>query len=484
MMSMVRNTRWSRRIVRPRSTPTIEQISFVKSTLRGKYERIRLFSSRTEGATKDTLKTRFGRRESRFDRYVDRRKDDSLKWTKYGEGTLPMWVADMDFRCPEPIVRSVTRRARSGLYGYAKPSKDLENLAVRRLENVYGAKGPRRTWIRWLPGLVPGLNHCVKAVVPHGAGVASFTPIYPPFLQTPEIQERTLHTISMTATTMGRKDNVMRYEMDMDRAHDVLSRDDVRCLLFCSPHNPTGRVWSESELIAIAEACVEHDVTICSDEVWGEMPLDPARRPFVSMLSLCDDVPGLKERLVVLTSPSKVFNVAGLDMAYAVVPDNDLRIRFIRAGRDKSEIPHFGFDACETAYGDDKVEEWRRDLVRYLLENRDFACDFLDTRLPEVRFTVPEASYLLWMDVGELNRRDEEEENDNVASASRWIASEYRLGLSDGIDFGANGDFVRMNFACPRLTLRRGLERLEAALRRSTDHAFVLEDDDDADRAS
>ena len=296
----------------------------------------------------------------RFDRQIDRSGDHSLKWSRYDSDVIPMWVADMDFRSPEPIVRSVTARARSGVYGYAAPSDELKEAIVKRIGTVYGQKNAKADWICWLPGLVSGLSHSVRAFVPYGETAISYTPIYPPFLKVSGINERQLERIPLLrldremslpgSSTYGKTMQMCDFSLDMGQTEDVMKRDDVKLLLMCSPHNPSGRVWNKGELIDLAKMCVENDIVICCDEVWGEIVFPYADSPFVSMLSLIEDVPGLKERLIVLTSPSKVFNVAGLDLAYAVIPDPKLRLKFKQAGADKSEIPHFGFDACEVAY--------------------------------------------------------------------------------------------------------------------------------------
>ena len=314
------------------------------------------------------------RRPIRFDRLIDRSEDDSLKWSRYEKDVIPMWVADMDFRSPEPIVRAVTARARTGVYGYAAPSDNLKSAIVKRLNTVYGSpnESAKPEWICWLPGLVSGLSHSVRAFVPHEETAISYTPIYPPFLKVSGINERRLEKIPLLRADVemqlpqgnqGKTTRVCDFSLNMTQTEEVMKRDDVKLLLMCSPHNPSGRIWKKKELIDLAKMCVENDVVICCDEVWGEIVLPFSDSPFVSMLSLIEEVEGLEERLVVLTSPSKVFNVAGLDLAYAVIPNSKLRMKFKQAGADKSEIPHFGFDACEVAYTDRSVERWRRELV-------------------------------------------------------------------------------------------------------------------------
>jgi len=392
---------------------------------------------------------------------IDRRNTQSLKWGRYGDDTIPMWVADMDFPAADPIVDVVVKRAQSGIYGYARPSERLKELTRERMIDMYGANpnSASENWIHWLPGLVPGIRGAVRATVRRGESVLTLTPAYPPFLFCPHISGRKLKSVDLSMTKKKGENGIMEYSLDLEAIETSLSDSSVRMFLLCSPHNPTGRVWTIDELREMAILCVKHDVVICSDEVWGDMCLEPDGAPFVSLLGLCDEIAGLAERLIVVTSPSKMFNVAGLDMAYAVVPDERLRHRYVRASRDKAETTHFGYDACEVAYGDDDAEAWRQDVLSYLRENRDYATKYVASEIPLATCTVPEASYLLWIDARAFLARDIES-----SSPAAWIESNFKVALSEGSDFGGHG-FVRLNYGCHRSTLEEGLRRLRDAFR-------------------
>ena len=343
------------------------------------------------------------------------RKDSrwgSRKWLRFGPDVIPLWVADMDFRAPPAVIEAVTAVAAHGVYGYTDPSPALKQAAVDRLATRYGLQGCEEAWIRWLPGLIPGLNHVVRARAAmdgRAGAVVSTTPIYAPFLMAPENCGAELIKVPLAETLEG---DVLRFELDLPALEEALRKPEAGVLLWCNPHNPTGRVWSKDELRAVAELCVRHDVTLLSDEVWGEMVLEPEKTPFVGMGSLMDEVPGLESRLIVLTSPSKAFNVAASDIAIAAIPDPQLRRAFTRAGRDKAEVTPFGFAACEAAYTDPDVELWRQRLVTYLRANRDHIEKTLigTPGLPGpcsgyLRCTRPEASYLTWIDAKELQVR-------------------------------------------------------------------------------
>ncbi len=288
-----------------------------------------------------------------LDAAVDRRGTASRKMqgrngAYLGKDVVPLWVADMDFRSPQPIVDALVARAQDGVYGYTDCPPELAETFLARLETVYGctAQKPAASWLRWLPGLLPGLNHAVRATCsptrPDDA-VAIPTPIYAPFLDAPRNCGASCRPVPLIETRRGDGATELHYTIDLARLEAECADPHVKLLHFCNPHNPVGRCWTRAELEAVARLCVAHDVVLCSDEVWGEMPLDSTAHPFTSMLSLLPSggageggaagepgrgescgVNGLMERLIVLTSPSKCFNVAPLDIAVAVIPDADL----------------------------------------------------------------------------------------------------------------------------------------------------------------
>ena len=269
-----------------------------------------------------------------------------------------------------------------------------------------------------------GLNHIVKAAQADPAwhatdayrsgaplGVAVATPIYAPFLTAPINQSAATVEVPLRSRVLEAKQgggSILHYEIDEDALAAALAREDVRVLLWCNPHNPTGRVWTRDEMRAVAQLCADNDVALLSDEVWADVILDEDATPFTGAAAmLAADEVGWRlaeAGLVVLASPSKAFNVAALDLALAVIPDVAARRRFTKAGADKAEIPPFGFAAAMACYADTtgEVEEWRQRLLAYLKANRDH----VETRLLEqplsggrcLSMTRPEASYLTWMD--------------------------------------------------------------------------------------
>lgn len=394
---------------------------------------------------------------------------------------VPMWIADMDYRCPQPVIDAVVACAQRGLFGYTNPPPALTPLTLQRLASVYGCSSAKPEWIGWLSGLVPGLSHAVRVAMrraPQGSevGIAVLTPAYPPFLSMPGFNGAALEAVPLLETRVncdlsGALDDeatssVVRFEIDWSALDACLAKPSTSLLLLCNPHNPTGRCWPRQDLMRLASLCVQHDVLVCSDEVWGEMPLQPDTAPFTSALALVEDVSGLAERLLVLTSPSKCFNVATLDIALTVVPDATLRAEFAAAGRDAAEVTPFGYFATEACYGDPESEAWRQRLVTYLRANRDYAVQRLTTALAgRVLVTVPEASYLLWVDtLGKLDERElNPEAGSGAVSAATHLLS-HGVGVSAGEDFGASPSTFRINLACSREVLERGLSRIIGAL--------------------
>jgi len=395
-----------------------------------------------------------------------------------GRDIVPLWIADMDFQCPEPVLDAVTACAQRGIFGYTNPPPKLTPLALARLAETYGCSAAQADWVGWIPGLIGGLSYAVRVASsragPPGTAVnvAVLTPAYPPFLGMPGHNLATLDAIPLlkepaeersegAAAGAAASAGVVRFEIDWSALEASLSAATTKLLLLCNPHNPTGRCWSKADLTKLTSLCVAHDVLICSDEVWGEMPLEADETPFTSTLALLDDVAGLRERLLVITSPSKCYNVATLDIALTVVPDAALRGEYKRAGADAAEVTPFGYFAAEACYGAPESEAWRQRLLAYLRANRDYAVERLTTALPHgaVKVTRPESSYLLWVDATQLLAGSKAE----AGGAAAHLLS-YGVGASAGEDFGASNTTFRINLACERSTLERGLGRIVEAL--------------------
>lgn len=373
-----------------------------------------------------------------FDRLVERRGTDSLKW-KHVEGhdALPLWVADMDFPSPPEVIEALRARVDHGVFGYAVPSRALTDAVCRWLQNRYGWT-IEPGWIVWLPGLVSGLNVVCRAFAEPGDAVLTVTPIYPPFLAAPAHFDQTSVACPMTRDKDG-------WHIDFDRLRAALTHR-TKILLFCSPHNPTGRVWSRAELEQVADFCLKYDLVLCSDEIHCDLPL----RPGLSHTPTASLHAEILSRTVTLMSPAKTFNLAGLNCGFAVIADPQRRRSFIRAMR--GIVPHvncFGYAAAQAAY--EHGGPWLERLLAYLRINHDLVLETVNS-LPGLSMLAAEATYLAWIDGRGLGLEDP-------------IGFFRRAGvaLSDGRDFAAPG-YVRLNFGCPRPLLTEALARLRTAV--------------------
>ncbi len=378
---------------------------------------------------------------SPFDTPIDRRDSDSIKWGRYaGRDVLPLWVADMDFAAPPPVLEALHRRIDHGVFGYGGPWPSLTESVLAHLEGEYSWR-IEPEWIVWLPGLVTGLNVACRAV---DGEVLTATPIYPPFLSAPHFSGRKLNRVEL-ANSDGRwhfDEFALKKAATLGPAFDSMVVAS-RLFLLCHPHNPVGRCWSREELLDLAAFAEAHDLIVCSDEIHCGLILDADQRhiPFASLS------PEIAQRTITLMAPSKTFNIPGLGCAFAVISDAKLRHRFERAMH--GIVPHvnvLGLAACEAAYRD--CADWHRELIAYLAANRDRVNATVDGK-KQLKMNFVEATYLAWIDVRELGLAD---------PAAHFEA--HGLGLSDGADFGAPG-WLRLNFGCPRSTLDEALRRLE-----------------------
>jgi cysteine-S-conjugate beta-lyase len=371
-----------------------------------------------------------------FDDQIDRRNTASEKWDRYGDkDIIPLWVADMDFRSPPPVIKALHQRIEHGVFGYSGPPAELVETVVALFFREYRWQ-VQPEWLVWLPGLVCGLNVACRAVGQTGDAVATFTPVYPPFLTAPALAGREL-------VTAGLVEQQGRWVMDLDALEQAIT-DRTRLLMLCSPHNPVGRIWTYAEQLALAELVERHNLIVCSDEIHAGLLLDAEKQhvPFATLS------PELARRTITLHAPSKTWNIPGLGCSFAIIPDNQLRQAF--CGVMAGIVPHvnlLGYTAALAAYRDG--EPWRQALVAYLRENRDLVQRSLG-EMTGLKTWAVEATYLAWIDARSLK----------VAHPAHFF-EQAGVGLSDGEPFGAPG-FLRLNFGCPRKLLQQALERMKA----------------------
>jgi len=378
-----------------------------------------------------------------FDTVIERRGTGSLKWLRY-EGTdiLPLWVADMDFAAPPVVLDAIRARLDHGVLGYSKPHPGLNDTVLAYLARVHGIEAAAE-WIEWLPGLVPAKSMACRAVGAPGDSVITLTPVYPPFLMVHADAQKRLITVPLAHNEA----NGGGWQIDFD-ALEAAVRPDTKVFLFCNPHNPVGRVYSRADVERVAEFCLRHDLLFVSDEIHCDLVLDAARTPHFSAARL--DGP-IRDRLIVLMAASKTYNIPGLALAWALVPNAALRRQF-RAGGGKliPELNPLSYHATEAALRDG--EPWRQELLAYLRGNRDHLARFVAERMPWLKLALPlEATYLAWIDGRGLG-----------VDHPQAFYEKAGVGLSDGRDFAGPG-WVRLNFGCPRATLDEALRRMEAA---------------------
>lgn len=368
-----------------------------------------------------------------FDRVISRTGTHSLKWDRFGQNALPMWVADMDFASPPCVREALEARIRHPVFGYTLAPEDLTKEITKRFSHHYSWEiNPE--WIVYLPGIVPALYAACRAFAGGGGEVVTFTPVYPPFLAVPAKTGCPLIEVPLS-----RRDG--RYVMDPEVFEAALTPR-TRVLLLCHPHNPTGRAFTPDEIETIAAICQQRGIVICSDEIHCDLILeDMAHRPTGSLDS------GIAGMTVTLMSPGKTFNIAGLNMAFAVIPDGKKRAAF--CGQCSGILPEpnlFGYEVCRAVYRD--AEPWRQQLLDVLRKNAGLVLDYVKKRNGWEMDRV-ESTYLAWLDLRKSGLND---------PFSR--IREAGVVLSDGRAFGAPG-FVRLNFGCPLSLLEEGLARLD-----------------------
>ena len=355
------------------------------------------------------------------------RSGDSKRWNKYPADVLPLWVADMDFDIAEPIVHALqTHIARFPLV-YSNIDATYKQLVCDYIEGQYGWQVDEQ-WIVWTTGVVPGIYASVRAHVNQGQSVIIPTPIYPPFFQS--AQQRKARAVPLT-----REGNQWRWHLP-----DALG--DEAMMIICHPHNPTGKRFDRSELTEIAEYCCDNNLLLCSDEIYADLLLDDAKHtPIASINS------DIAKRSITLMSAAKTWNISGMSTAFAIIPDEKLRLGFSQALQGISSEPSvLGVKATCAAFS--QGQEWRQQMLQHLRDNRSF----IDQRLAPLKSIdwIPnQATFLAW-----LRFADESSE----AAWHRLYAS--GLALSQGTPFG-DDSYLRLNYGCTRAHLEKAISIIE-----------------------
>lgn len=400
--------------------------------------------------------------KTNFDQEINRKATQSAKWgviqdpdnpsrwiatdDYFGENRmLPLWVADMDFAAPQPVIDALVERARHGIYGYTLRTESYDAAVVDWMQRRHGWS-IQPEWILATPGVVPAVNLLVRTFTRPGEKVLVQRPVYYPFFNAIEN-----NAAEIVSSSLVLKDG--HYEMDFDDFAEKAADPATTLFVLCSPHNPVGRVWTREELSRIGEICQAHDVLVVADEIHADLIYRGVTfTPYATVSAAA------AENTIVCTAPSKTFNLAGLHTSNIIIPNASLRRRFQQTlnscGMGKYANP-FGVVACEVAYREG--EAWLGEVMAYIEANLDFLQRYIDDHIPGIRVIRPEGTYLVWLDCRGLGL-------DNPA-LKHLMMDKARIFPDEGFIFGPEGNgFERINIACPRSILEAALERIRRAV--------------------
>lgn len=378
-----------------------------------------------------------------FDEITDRRNTNSLKWS-VGENELPMWVADMDFKTAPSVTEALTKRAAHGIFGYAVIPDEWYEAYMSWWKNRYSFK-IEKDWLIFATGVVPAISSIVRKLTTPAENVLILTPVYNIFFNSILNNGRNVFECPLSYKNK-------EYGIDFEDLEKKLSDPQTTMMILCNPHNPIGKIWDKKTLKKIGDLCFEHHVTVVSDEIHCDLTeTGKSYIPFASVSEKC------RMNSITCVAPTKSFNIAGLQTAAVIVPNEVLRHKVWR-GLNTDEVAEpncFAVSAAIAAYKEGG--EWLDALRKYIDENRKFVSAFLGMNLPQITLIQSEATYLLWLDCSLLDGDSDQ--------LQKFIRETTGLYLSTGKIYGIGGEhFLRLNIACPRSRLADGLNRLKDAV--------------------
>jgi cystathionine beta-lyase len=383
-----------------------------------------------------------------FDKRIDRTNKASYKWDQseklFGRSDiLPLWVADMDFEAPKEVVEAITQRAELGIYGYTIRTQSFYDAIIGWLSRRHQWKISQE-WITSSPGVVPALSLIVQTFTEPGEGIILQSPVYYPFYDIIKMNGRTV-----VDNPLILEDG--HYSIDFELLEQQ-AQDGAKMLLLCSPHNPGGRVWKREELKRIGDICLKYNVLVVADEIHQDLVFSGHKHvPFASLSE------SFAQISVTCIAVSKTFNLAGIQAASVIIPNEEIRRKYNASLKTLSlhMESYFGLTAIESSYtyGD----EWLDQLLEYLEGNLNVLLEFVEKHLPQVKVIKPEGTYLVWMDCRSIS--------DNPQVLKQLMFEKAGVAFSEGSVFGKqSAGFLRVNIACPRSILMEALEKFSAAV--------------------
>lgn len=381
-----------------------------------------------------------------FDEIIPRRGTNSYKWDSAGDADiLPMWVADMDFRTAPPVVEALRKRVEHGIFGYVR----VPDAYYAAVTNWFARRHDwqiEKEWIIYTTGVVPALSAVIKALTAPGDKVMVQTPVYNCFFSS--IRN---NGCGMIANPLIYRNGT--YQIDFADLEQKSAAPNVKVLLLCNPHNPAGRVWTKQELTRIGDICIRNNVWVVADEIHCELVFPG--HTYIPFASISHE---FLMHSVTCTSPSKAFNLAGLQIANIISADTDMRMKIDKAinVNEVCDVNPFGVEALMAAYNDS--EEWLEELKQYLFANYSYLRAYFAEYLPEFPVSILEGTYLVWVDCSVLNQSSDE--------IVKTLLEKEKLWVNKGSLYGETGEgFIRINIACPRQQLIEGLNRLRRVLK-------------------
>lgn len=384
-----------------------------------------------------------------FDREIDRKKTNSLKYDFAVErgrvvDVLPLWVADMDFQAPKPVLDALQNAVSHGIFGYSEVKGEYFDVLYRWFDSRFDWQ-PKSEWLVKTPGVVFALAMAVRALTKEGDSVLIQPPVYYPFFEGIRDNNR-----KIVESPLLLADG--HYEIDFDDLEEKIASQNVKLFLLCSPHNPVGRVWTKEELQKLGELCDRYHVFVVADEIHCELVYEGHDyTPFASLSER------FRQNSVTCVSPSKAFNLAGLQIANIIAADEGVRRRIDRAINinEVCDVNPFGVIATIAAYNEGGA--WLDALRKYLWENYEYLYRFFEQRLPQYPVLPLEGTYLVWIDCRASSIGSD--------ATTLRLQEEQKLMVNSGTLYGPGGEgFIRLNIACPRTLLADGLERIAHVL--------------------
>lgn len=385
-----------------------------------------------------------------FDTIVDRKKTNSLKYdfaVQRGmpENVLPLWVADMDFKISSYIQDAIKEQAEHGIFGYSEAQGEYFDAVSTWMKKHHDWEVESK-WLIKTPGVVFALATAVKAFTEPGDGVLIQQPVYYPFSEV--IVDNGRKVVDNTLI----QDKEGKYRFDFKDFEEKIVNEKIKLFFLCNPHNPVGRVWTKEELITLGDICLKHNIIVISDEIHADFVFKGKHQVFANIKEEYADI------TVTCTAPSKTFNIAGLQASNIFISNPKIRRKFKKQvdAAGYSQLNSVGLVACQAAYA--HGEEWLKAVLKYIASNIDYVKEFVKERLPGIKVTDIEGTYLVWLDMKGLGL--------SVAELEDLIINKAGLWLDSGKIFGKAGEgYQRINVACPRETLTLALEKLEVAIK-------------------